>query len=95
MKALLITLTLLLTSTIALAGDLQSKEKFLSRLLEKHVDKNISVERSVSSLLKSYPAGEELILDTAFTKYPDNYKQIIRGALNANPNYSEDNVDSD
>lgn len=90
MKAILLTFLVIVNSSIVFAGNLESKQRFLTRLLDTSIENSISVERSVSSLLKQYPEFEEIILDTAFENYPEHYRQVIRGAFNANPAFSED-----
>ncbi|WP_371373974.1 hypothetical protein [Thalassotalea aquiviva] len=90
MRYLILPFVLAIFAGPGLCDEYSSKEKFLSRLLDKQVEQNISIERSVSVLLKRYPGYEEFILNKAFSNYPKQYRQIIRGAFNANPALSQD-----
>ena len=59
-------------------------------LVQHQINSEVAIEKSVNALLKSYPEKIESVLTIAVAKYPKEYKQIICGALRAEPALTSD-----
>lgn len=74
------------------------QEQIISQLFDQLVNRQLhrdyNIERSVSSLLKNYPEQIDTVLKVAIEKYPHEYKQIICGALRAEPALTSDVVET-
>jgi len=60
-------------------------ELFITQLLNQQTKQQISVKRSVSSILTRYPEQVDVVLKVALMLHPKEYKQIMIGALDAEP----------
>ena len=60
------------------------------QLIQNQINASFSIERSVNALLKSYPEQIDIVLKVALAKYPQEYKQIMCGALRAEPALASD-----
>lgn len=60
------------------------------QLIKHQINSEKAIEKSITSLLKSYPEQIESVLKIALLKYPQEYKQIICGALRAEPALTSD-----
>jgi len=73
------------------------QEQFIADLFEqlvkRQVNSSVAIERSVSTLLKNYPEKIDIVLKVAINRYPDEYKQIMCGALRAEPALTSDVVE--
>lgn len=63
------------------------------QLVKHQINPENAIEKSISALLKSYPEQIESVLTIAITKYPHNFKQIMCGALRAEPALTSDVID--
>lgn len=61
------------------------QELFISKLMKQHVKQQISVQKTVSSILKRYPEKIDSVLNVALELYPKKHKEIMLGALHAEP----------
>lgn len=61
------------------------QELFITKLMKQQVKQQISVKKSVSSILKRYPEKIDSVLNVALELYPDKHKEIMLGALHAEP----------
>ncbi len=73
------------------------QEQVISDLFEQLVKHQIypatAIERSVTILLKSYPEKIDTVLKVAIDKYPHEYRQIMCGAVRAEPALTSDVVE--
>lgn len=66
--------------------DIASKQElFITQLINQQTKQQISVQKSISSILTRYPEQIEIVLKVALDLHPEQYKQIMIGALNAEP----------
>lgn len=63
------------------------------QLVERQIPSERSVELSVTALLKNYPEQIVPVLNIAISKYPNDYEQILCGALRAEPALTSDVID--
>ena len=63
------------------------------QLIQREMNSEMAIEKSVNALLESYPEQISLVLQIAINKYPLEYKQIICGALRAEPALTSDVID--
>ncbi len=63
------------------------------QLIKRQTNTNMIIEKSVYALLKSYPEQIDSVLKIAITKYPLKYRQIMCGALRAEPALASDVID--
>jgi len=61
------------------------QERLIARILNQQVKQHISLKNSVSAILTRFPEQVELVLDVALEKYPHKYKDIMLGAMSAEP----------
>ena len=62
------------------------------QLVKRQIDSKMAIEKSVNALLESYPEQIDVVLKIAISKYPQEYKQIMCGALRAEPALTTDVV---
>jgi hypothetical protein len=60
------------------------------QLMHRQINPDMAVERSVNALLKRYPEQITPVLNIAVAKYPQEYEQIICGAIRAEPALTTD-----
>ena len=63
------------------------------QLVKRQMNSEMAIEKSVNALLESYPELIDSVLKIAITKYPKEYKQIMCGALRAEPALTSDVID--
>ena len=63
------------------------------QLIHRQINSEMAVERSVNALLRSYPEQIASVLKIAVAKYPQEYEQIICGAIRAEPALTSDVID--
>lgn len=74
------------TFTCTAIENIEAKQKVLiKQLIENLVNKNISIKKSVSSLLQRYPEKVDTVITVALQLYPKQYRQILIGAIQAEP----------
>ena len=75
-----------ITFTCTAIENIESKQNALiKQLIENLVQKNISVQESVSSLLQRYPEKVDSVITIALQLYPKQYRQILIGTIQAEP----------
>lgn len=87
MKYLFVCLLLSCISLGVLAKDpaREKQDVLITKLLNQQVRQHISIQNSVSSILKRYPEKVDAVLNAALATYPDDYRQIMLGAISAEP----------
>ncbi|WP_077340129.1 hypothetical protein [Pseudocolwellia agarivorans] len=81
---------LLLLSFISIGSfakeDVSSKQElFITQLINQQTKQQISLRKSISSILTRYPEQIDKVLNSALTLHPEEYEQIMLGALDAEP----------
>lgn len=64
---------------------INKQELFITKLMKQQVKQQISVKKSVSSILKRYPEQIDSVLNVAIDLHPNKHKEIMLGALDAEP----------
>lgn len=72
-------------SSSAQDGLSKKQELFITQLIQQQTKQQISVRKSVSSVLARYPEQIDKVLKVSFTLHPKEYKQIVLGAIDAQP----------
>lgn len=87
-------ITLIFTISAFAGQNTQSRQKqLIAHLIEQQIEINHSISKSVYKILRRYPEQVVLVLDVAFEEYPEDYEQIIQGAIRAEPALSNDVID--
>lgn len=60
------------------------------RMFRYYSRRNFSTTRTVRVLLSNYPQHVEPIMYTAFDKYPNSYRHLIKAAIDAEPAFTRD-----
>lgn len=82
---ILLLLAVISTSLFAQGSAISKQETFITQLLEQQVKQQNSIKSSVSSILTRYPEQVEVVVNVALELYPNEYRQIMSGALAAEP----------
>jgi len=61
------------------------QDRLIAKILHQQVKQHISIQKSVSSILTRFPEKVDSVLKIALKKYPSDYRQIMIGAMNAEP----------
>jgi len=61
------------------------QELFIAQLINQQTKQQISVRKSISSILARYPEQIDKVLKVALRLHPKKYKQIMLGSLDAEP----------
>ena len=88
MKNLIVLFLLLgLCTTGVIAKDIAEykQDRLIAKILHQQVKRHISIQNSVSTILTRFPEKVESVLKIALRKYPSEYRQIMVGAMNAEP----------
>jgi hypothetical protein len=87
MKKLIILLMLVGISSTVMAKDIAEyrQERLITKILSQQVKKHRTIQSSVHSLLSRYPEKVDIVMSVAFKRYPGQYRQIMLGALSAEP----------
>lgn len=78
-------LSIISVSSFAQDKLLKKQEMFITQLISQQTKQQISVRKSISSVLSRYPEQIDKVLNVAFTLHPTQYKQIVLGAIDAQP----------
>ena len=75
MRLFFIPLLLCCLSTVVIAKESapNKQEQLITKLLNQQIRQNISVQHSVSALLKRYPEKVEAVVKAAIHTYPNKY----------------------
>lgn len=63
----------------------KKQEVFLTQLINQQTKQQISIRKSISSILARYPEQVDKVLTISLALHPKEYKQIMLGALDAEP----------
>ena len=87
MKKIFVTLLLIGTSicSFAMDGIKEKQERIITQLLQQQVSQHIPLKKSVSAILTRYPESVDTVIDVSLDLYPNRYKEILLGALRAEP----------
>jgi len=88
MKSLIVLFLLSgLCTTSVYAKDIAEfkQDRLIARILHQQVKRNVSIQSSVSAILTRFPEQVDSVLKIALRKYPTKYRQIMIGAMNAEP----------
>ena len=87
MKYFFILSLLSVISINSVASEAMSKkqELFITQLITQQTKQQISVRKSIKSILSRYPEQIDKVLSIALTLHPEDYKQIMLGAIDAQP----------
>lgn len=72
-------------NTLASKDVSKTHDIFIADLLKQQTKQQISVRRSVSSILSRYPEKIDMVLSASLRLYPNDFEQIMLGALDAEP----------
>ena len=61
----------------------EKSKRIIAGFIKQQAKSNVSIGRSISTILSRYPEQVDAIVPIALELYPDKYKQIIIGAINA------------
>jgi len=88
MKSLIVLFLLSgLCTTSVIAKDIAEykQDRLIAKILHQQVKRHVSIKNSVSSILTRFPEKVDSVLKIALKKYPTEYRQIMIGAMNAEP----------
>jgi hypothetical protein len=78
-------LSLVSVGSFATEGISKKHEMFITQLINQQTKQQISIRKSISSLLMRYPDQIDKVVTVALGIYPEAYKQIMLGAIDAQP----------
>lgn len=90
---ILIFLTLFLFVFTSEAQTASRQDKFIKKILKQQVRNQLSIKSSVSSILTRFPEEVDSVLKIALREYPSEFRQIMIGAINAEPVLACDVID--
>jgi hypothetical protein len=78
-------LSVISVGSFATEGISKKQEAFITQLISQQTKQQISIRKSISSVLTRYPDQIDKVVSVALDIYPEEYKQIMLGAIDAQP----------